>query len=96
LPVEGPVRKLEASYTYDPINGDDGMREPILGRRRGSIPTTCFVKIHKICRRRRLRPAHHQSDDRGWRFRFTEAFAQGYRARRSYEEVIYDEDGQPS
>ena len=61
LPVEAR-QELEASYTYDPINGTTACATHLAAVE--VDPTTCFCEDTQICRRGRLR-SHHQSDDRG-------------------------------
>jgi aerobic carbon-monoxide dehydrogenase large subunit len=87
LPVEAR-QELEASYTYDPINGTTACATHLAAVE--VDPTTCFVKIHKYvvaedCGRI-INPMIVDGQVHG-------GVAQGIGAA-LYEEVIYDEDGQ--
>jgi len=87
LPVEAR-QELEASYTYDPINGTTACATHLAAVE--VDPTTCFVKIHKYvvaedCGRV-INPMIVDGQVHG-------GVAQGIGAA-LYEEVIYDEDGQ--
>ena len=87
LPVEAR-QELEASYTYDPINGTTACATHLAAVE--VDPTTCFVKIHKYvvaedCGRI-INPMIVDGQVHG-------GVAQGVGAA-LYEEVIYDEDGQ--
>jgi len=87
LPVEAR-QELEASYTYDPINGTTACATHLVAVE--VDPTTCFVKIHKYvvaedCGRI-INPMIVDGQVHG-------GVAQGIGAA-LYEEVIYDEDGQ--
>jgi aerobic carbon-monoxide dehydrogenase large subunit len=87
LPVEAR-EELEASYTYDPINGTTACATHLVAVE--VDPTTCFVKIHKYvvaedCGRI-INPMIVDGQVHG-------GVAQGIGAA-LYEEVIYDEDGQ--
>src|SRR5216683_1085448 len=87
LPVEAR-QELEATYTYDPINGTTACATHLAAVE--VDPTTCFVKIHKYvvaedCGRI-INPMIVDGQVHG-------GVAQGIGAA-LYEEVIYDEDGQ--
>jgi len=87
LPVEAR-QELEASYTYDPINGTTACATHLAAVE--VDPITCFVKIHKYvvaedCGRI-INPMIVDGQVHG-------GVAQGIGAA-LYEEVIYDEDGQ--
>jgi carbon-monoxide dehydrogenase large subunit len=87
LPVEAR-QELEASYTYDPINGTTACATHLAAVE--VDPTTCFVKIHKYvvaedCGRI-INPMIVDGQVHG-------GVAQGIGAA-LYEEVIYDVDGQ--
>jgi aerobic carbon-monoxide dehydrogenase large subunit len=87
LPIEAR-QELEASYTYDPINGTTACATHLAAVE--VDPTTCFVKIHKYvvaedCGRI-INPMIVDGQVHG-------GVAQGIGAA-LYEEVIYDEDGQ--
>jgi carbon-monoxide dehydrogenase large subunit len=87
LPVEAR-QELEASYTYDPINGTTACATHLVAVE--VDPTTCFVKIHKYvvaedCGRI-INPMIVDGQVHG-------GVAQGIGAA-LYEEMIYDEDGQ--
>jgi len=87
LPVEAR-QELEASYTYDPINGTTACATHLAAVE--VDPTTCFVKIHRYvvaedCGRI-INPMIVDGQVHG-------GVAQGIGAA-LYEEVIYDEDGQ--
>ena len=87
LPVEAR-QELEASYTYDPINGTTACATHLVAVE--VDPITCFVKIHKYvvaedCGRI-INPMIVDGQVHG-------GVAQGIGAA-LYEEVIYDEDGQ--
>ena len=87
LPVEAR-QELEASYTYDPINGTTACATHLAAVE--VDPTTCFVRIHKYvvaedCGRI-INPMIVDGQVHG-------GVAQGIGAA-LYEEVIYDEDGQ--
>jgi aerobic carbon-monoxide dehydrogenase large subunit len=87
LPVEAR-QELEASYTYDPINGTTACATHLVAVE--VDPATCFVKIHKYvvaedCGRI-INPMIVDGQVHG-------GVAQGIGAA-LYEEMIYDEDGQ--
>ena len=87
LPVEAR-QELEASYTYDPINGTTACATHLVAVE--VDPTTCFVKIHKYvvaedCGRI-INPMIVDGQVHG-------GVAQGIGAA-LYEEMIYDDDGQ--
>ena len=87
LPVEAR-QELEASYTYDPINGTTACATHLVAVE--VDPSTCFVKIHKYvvaedCGRI-INPMIVDGQVHG-------GVAQGIGAA-LYEEMIYDEDGQ--
>jgi carbon-monoxide dehydrogenase large subunit len=87
LPLEAR-QELEASYTYDPINGTTACATHLAAVE--VDPTTCFVKIHKYvvaedCGRI-INPMIVDGQVHG-------GVAQGIGAA-LYEEVVYDEDGQ--
>jgi aerobic carbon-monoxide dehydrogenase large subunit len=87
LPVEAR-QELEASYTYDPINGTTACATHLAAVE--VDPATCFVKIHKYvvaedCGRI-INPMIVDGQVHG-------GVAQGIGAA-LYEEMIYDEDGQ--
>lgn len=87
LPVEAR-QELEASYTYDPVNGTTACATHLVAVE--VDPTTCFVKIHKYvvaedCGRI-INPMIVDGQVHG-------GVAQGIGAA-LYEEMIYDEDGQ--
>jgi carbon-monoxide dehydrogenase large subunit len=87
LPVEAR-QELEASYTYDPINGTTACATHLAAVE--VDPSTCFVKIHKYvvaedCGRI-INPMIVDGQVHG-------GVAQGIGAA-LYEELIYDEDGQ--
>jgi aerobic carbon-monoxide dehydrogenase large subunit len=87
LPVEAR-QELEASYTYDPVNGTTACATHLAAVE--VDPITCFVKIHKYvvaedCGRI-INPMIVDGQVHG-------GVAQGIGAA-LYEEVIYDEDGQ--
>ena len=87
LPVEAR-QELEASYTYDPINGTTACATHLVAVE--VDPSTCFVKIHKYAVAedcgRIINPMIVDGQVHG-------GVAQGIGAA-LYEEVIYDEDGQ--
>jgi carbon-monoxide dehydrogenase large subunit len=87
LPVEAR-QELEASYTYDPINGTTACATHLVAVE--VDPATCFVKIHKYvvaedCGRI-INPMIVDGQVHG-------GVAQGIGAA-LYEEMVYDEDGQ--
>jgi carbon-monoxide dehydrogenase large subunit len=87
LPLDARV-ELEASYTYDPVNGTTACATHLAAVE--VDPTTCFVKIHKYvvaedCGRI-INPMIVDGQVHG-------GVAQGIGAA-LYEEMIYDEDGQ--
>ncbi|MDB5605644.1 MAG: dehydrogenase [Bradyrhizobium sp.] len=87
LPVEAR-QELEASYTYDPVNGTTACATHLVAVE--VDPSTCFVKIHKYvvaedCGRI-INPMIVDGQVHG-------GVAQGIGAA-LYEEMIYDEDGQ--
>jgi len=87
LPVEAR-QELEASYTYDPINGTTACATHLVALE--VDPSTCFVKIHKYvvaedCGRI-INPMIVDGQVHG-------GVAQGIGAA-LYEEMIYDDDGQ--
>ena len=87
LPVEAR-QELEASYTYDPINGTTACATHLVAVE--VDPATCFVKIHSYlvaedCGRI-INPMIVDGQVHG-------GVAQGIGAA-LYEEMIYDEDGQ--
>jgi carbon-monoxide dehydrogenase large subunit len=87
LPVEAR-QELEASYTYDPVNGTTAGATHLVAVE--IDPTTCFVKIHKYvvaedCGQI-INPMIVDGQVHG-------GIAQGIGAA-LYEEMIYDEDGQ--
>jgi carbon-monoxide dehydrogenase large subunit len=87
LPVEAR-QELEASFTYDPINGTTACATHLVAVE--VDPATCFVKIHKYvvaedCGRI-INPMIVDGQVHG-------GVAQGIGAA-LYEEMIYDEDGQ--
>ena len=87
LPVDARV-ELEASYTYDPVNGTTACATHLAAVE--VDPATCFVKIHKYvvaedCGRI-INPMIVDGQVHG-------GVAQGIGAA-LYEEMIYDEDGQ--
>ena len=87
LPVEAR-QELEASYTYDPVNGTTACATHLVALE--VDPSTCFVKIHKYvvaedCGRI-INPMIVDGQVHG-------GVAQGIGAA-LYEEMIYDEDGQ--
>ena len=87
LPVEAR-QELEASYTYDPINGTTACATHLVAVE--VDPSTCFVKIHKYAVAedcgRIINPMIVDGQVHG-------GVAQGIGAA-LYEEMIYDEDGQ--
>ncbi len=87
LPVEAR-QELEASYTYDPINGTTAAATHLAAVEVN--PATCFVKIHRYvvaedCGRV-INPMIVEGQVHG-------GVAQGIGAA-LYEEMVYDEDGQ--